>query len=193
MWVSSTAAKRSSRLLEDIRRHHGLWIDPGTPNESSTGTADSTSPTIAARQEFINAAPFAQAYHIGLIGRPYNVLGGFQDHEVWRGPNEKWNVRGVKDGDWVRLRDHGDGMYVLADPRDPNIIYYNCEPADITRLDFRTGEERFIQPYPVAPSGTGAGQICTGSTGTLRSSPLTRMLFTLAGTSSSRRRTGELS
>ena len=83
-------------------------------------------------------------------------MGGFQDHEIWRGPNEKWNQVGVREGDWLRLRYMADGMHTIADPRDPNIIYYNGHFGDITRLDMRNREERYIQPYPPGPIGGGA-------------------------------------
>jgi len=161
MWSSADGGKtfREIGYWKVFGDHHALWIDPGNGKRILNGSDGGfhISNDRGESWEFVNILPFAQPYHVGLdMADPYNVLGGFQDHEVWRGPNEKRNVRGVKDGDWTRLRDHGDGMYVLADPRDPNIVYYNCEPADITRLDLRTGEERYIQPYPVAPSGVGA-------------------------------------
>ena len=107
--------------------------------------------------DFSNNMPFAQPYHVGYdMAEPYNVMGGFQDHEIWIGPNEKWNEVGVREGDWQRLRNMADGMYALADPRDPNIIYYNGHFGDITRLDRRDNQERFIQPYPPGPTGGGA-------------------------------------
>jgi hypothetical protein len=106
---------------------------------------------------FLNNIPSAQAYHVGVdMAVPYNVMGGFQDHEIWVGPSEKWNEVGVRGGDWRRLRYMADGMYALADPRDPKIIYYNGHFGDITRVDLRDTEERYIQPYPVGPTGTGA-------------------------------------
>lgn len=157
MWLSTDGGKnfREIGYWKIFGDHHALWIDPSNPNRLLNGSDGGfhISNDRGANWEFINTIPFAQAYHVAVdMADPYHVLGGFQDHEVWRGPNEKWNVRGVKSGDWIRLRDHGDGMHVLADPRDPNIIYYNCENGDITRMDLRTGEERFIQPYPVAPA-----------------------------------------
>ena len=48
-------------------------------------------------------------------------------------------------------------MNAFALPSDNNIIIYNGHFGDITRLDLRNGEERFIQPYPIGPSGTSAG------------------------------------
>ena len=139
--------------------HHALWIDPENPHRVLSGTDGGffISNDRAQRWDFVNNMPMAQAYHVGVdMADPYNVMGGFQDHEIWRGPSEKWNQVGVREGDWTRLRYMADGMYTLADPRDPNIIYYNGHFGDITRLDMRTREERYIQPYPPGPNNGGA-------------------------------------
>jgi len=139
--------------------HHALWIDPTNPKRLLCGTDGGffISNDQGRNWDFVNNMPMAQPYHVGIdMAEPYNILGGFQDHEIWRGPNEKWNQVGVREGDWVRLRYMADGMYTIADPRDPNIIYYNGHFGDITRLDMRNREERYIQPYPPGPAGGGA-------------------------------------
>jgi photosystem II stability/assembly factor-like uncharacterized protein len=139
--------------------HHALWIDPTDPARLLSGTDGGfwISNDFGQNWDFLNNMPMGQAYHMGLdMEEPYNVLGGFQDHEIWRGPNEKWNRVGVREGDWVRLRYMADGMYTVPDPRDPNIIYYSGHFGDITRIDMRTREERYIQPYPPGPAGGGA-------------------------------------
>jgi photosystem II stability/assembly factor-like uncharacterized protein len=139
--------------------HHALWIDPTNPKRLLSGTDGGffISNDYGRNWDFVNNMPMAQAYHLGVdMAEPYNVMGGFQDHEIWRGPNEKWNQVGVREGDWLRLRYMADGMHTIADPRDPNIIYYNGHFGDITRLDMRNREERYIQPYPPGPIGGGA-------------------------------------
>ncbi len=139
--------------------HHALWIDPANPRRLLSGTDGGffISNDYGANWDFVNNMPMAQAYHVGIdMAEPYHVLGGFQDHEIWRGPNEKWNQVGVREGDWTRLRYMADGMYTIPDPRDPNVIYYNGHFGDLTRLDMRTQEERYIQPYPPGPAGGGA-------------------------------------
>jgi photosystem II stability/assembly factor-like uncharacterized protein len=138
--------------------HHALWIDSANPDRILNGNDGGLylSNDRGKAWEFLNNMPSAQAYHVSVdMAEPYNVMGGFQDHEIWVGPSEKWNEVGVRGGDWIRLRDMADGMYALADPRDPNIIYYNGHFGDITRIDLRNREERFIQPYPLGPTGTG--------------------------------------
>jgi photosystem II stability/assembly factor-like uncharacterized protein len=139
--------------------HHALWIDPADPKRLLSGTDGGffISNDYGRNWDFVNNMPMAQAYHVDVdMAEPYHVLGGFQDHEIWRGPNEKWNQVGVREGDWVRLRYMADGMHAIPDPRDPNIIYYNGHFGDITRIDMRNQEERYIQPYPPGPAGGGA-------------------------------------
>ncbi len=139
--------------------HHALWIDPVNPERLLCGTDGGffISNDYGRNWDFVNNMPMAQAYHLGIdMAEPYNVLGGFQDHEIWRGPNEKWNRTGVRQGDWVRLRYMADGMFTIPDPRDPEIVYYNGHFGDITRIDMRNQEERYIQPYPPGPNGGGA-------------------------------------
>jgi photosystem II stability/assembly factor-like uncharacterized protein len=139
--------------------HHALWIDPRNPNRLLSGTDGGffISNDRGQRWDFVNNMPMAQAYHVGVdMADPYHVMGGFQDHEIWWGPNEKWNQVGVREGDWTRLRYMADGMHAIADPRDPNIVYYNGHFGDITRLDLRNREERYIQPYPPGPANGGA-------------------------------------
>jgi len=139
--------------------HHALWIDPTNPRRLIEGNDGGLylSNDQGRNWQFVNNIPSAQAYHVGVdMAEPYNIMGGFQDHEIWVGPNEKWNEVGVRGGDWRRLRYMADGMYALADPRDHNIIYFNGHFGDITRVDLRNAEERYIQPYPVGPTGTGA-------------------------------------
>jgi len=162
LWVSHDGGRNFSRLGDYWGRfgdNHALWIDPKNPFRLLLGNDGGffISNDRGQTWRFVNNMPFAQAYHVGVdMAEPYHVMGGFQDHEIWWGPNEKWNEIGVTQGDWVRLRDMADGMYALADPRDPNIIYYNGHFGDITRVDLKTGEERFIQPYPVGPTGCSA-------------------------------------
>lgn len=140
---------------------HALWIDSLNPSRIMLGSDGGLfiSNDRGQNWDFSNNMPMAQAYHVSVdMEDPYNVLGGFQDHEMWRGPNERWDVTGVRGGDWRRLRAHADGMFIVADPRDPNIIYYDGQ-GDITRFDMRTKEERYIQPYPVGSAGVGAGMM----------------------------------
>jgi photosystem II stability/assembly factor-like uncharacterized protein len=136
---------------------HALWIDPTNPSRLVGGSDGGifVSNDRGATWDFLNNMPMAQAYHVALdMSDPYHVLGGFQDHEMWRGPSDRWNETGARAGDWRRMRGHADGTFIVADPRNPDLVYYVGQ-GDMTRFDWRTHEERYIQPYPVASAGTG--------------------------------------
>jgi photosystem II stability/assembly factor-like uncharacterized protein len=140
---------------------HALWIDRANPSRLLGGSDGGLfiSNDRGASWNFINNMPMAQAYHVALdMADPYHVLGGFQDHEMWRGPSDRWNTTGARAGDWRRMRGHADGTSIVADPRDPDIVYYVGQ-GDMTRFDWRTHEERYIQPYPVASAGTGDNRV----------------------------------
>ncbi len=159
-WISEDGGKTFQNVdyWKAFGDCHALWIDPANPRRLLLGSDGGLFISNDRGQEwdFINNMPMAQPYHVSVdMDDPYNVLGGFQDHEMWRGPNERWSETGVRGGDWRRLRSHADGMYIVADPRDPNIIYYDGQ-GDITRVDMRDHEERYIQPYPVTNAGVGA-------------------------------------
>ncbi|HUJ31029.1 MAG TPA: hypothetical protein VLY23_07090 [Candidatus Acidoferrum sp.] len=162
-WISEDGGKTFHNVdyWEVFGDCHAMWIDPLNPARLLLGSDGGffVSNDRGHNWDFVNNMPMAQAYHVSVdMEDPYNVLGGFQDHEMWRGPNERWDVTGVRGADWRRLRAHADGMYIVADPRDPNIVYYDGQ-GDITRFDMRTHEERYIQPYPVASAGVGAGMM----------------------------------
>ncbi len=163
LFVSDDAG-RSFRSIDYWRifgDFHAMWIDPTNPSRVLAGSDGGfyISNDRGERWDFVNNIPAAQVYRFALdMSEPYNIVGGFQDHEVWRGPNERLNVVGVRNADWRRLRDHGDGTSIVVDPRDPNIVFYTTELGDITRVDLRTAEERFIQPYPVPATGIAVSQ-----------------------------------
>lgn len=140
--------------------NHDLWIDPKNPqrllNASDTGFHYSVDG--GKTWSFDNVVPFAQIYRVGYdMDVPYHIMGGLQDHEVWRGPNELLNQNdGAAGGNWLNISDWGDGQYAMADPRDSSIIYEDTHFGDLARENLRTGERRYISPQPIIGFGTGA-------------------------------------
>jgi hypothetical protein len=140
--------------------NHDLWIDPKDPqrmlNASDMGFHYSVDG--GKTWTFDNVVPFAQIYRVGYdMDVPYHVMGGLQDHEVWRGPNETLNANGgVGGGAWLNISDWGDGQYAMADPRDPAIVYEDTHFGDLARENLRTGERRYISPQPIVGFGTAA-------------------------------------
>jgi hypothetical protein len=81
------------------------------------------------------------------LRRPYFVYGGLQDNGVWSGPSSSRSFRGGGNAEW-RFLGGGDGMYVLADPEDPDTVYLETQFGALQRLDARAFESKGIRPPP---------------------------------------------
>ena len=67
-----------------------------------------------------------EAYTIGVdMDDPYNVYGGFQDHDSWKGPSNSPTGR-ITLEHWVTVGP-GDGMYNVVDPTDSRWVYNTRE------------------------------------------------------------------
>jgi photosystem II stability/assembly factor-like uncharacterized protein len=142
--------------------NHDLWIDPLNPSRLLNGSDMGFNISVDRGRtwNYDDVVPFAQVYRAGYdMDTPYHVMGGLQDHEVWRGPNalESPYEDGPGNGDWLNVADWSDGQYAMADPRDPAIIYEDGHFGDLAREDLRTGNRRYISPQPLIGFGTGAG------------------------------------
>lgn len=94
--------------------------------------------------------PFAQPYHVGLDGPPpdYRVCIGLQDDNSWCGPSAPPNGIGVMNRDWYQVG-AGDGMWVLADPHDPNLVWStstNSDTGQVYLWNARTRQARDVSP-----------------------------------------------
>jgi photosystem II stability/assembly factor-like uncharacterized protein len=140
--------------------NHDLWIDPSDPDRLLNGSDMGFHFSVDGGKtwSYDDVVPFAQVYRVGYdMDMPYNVMGGLQDHEVWRGPSSMFSrIDGPSNGDWLNISDWGDGQYATADPRDPDIIYEDTHFGDLVRANLATGERRYISPQPIIAFGTGA-------------------------------------
>ncbi len=91
-----------------------------------------------------------EAYAIGVdMDDPYNVYGGFQDHDSWKGPSNGPTGR-ITLEHWVTVGP-GDGMYNVVDPTDSRWVYNTRELNQMGRLDQRTGVR--VNIAPTRPQG----------------------------------------
>jgi photosystem II stability/assembly factor-like uncharacterized protein len=90
-----------------------------------------------------------EAYAIGVdMDDPYNIYGGFQDHDSWKGPSNSPTGR-ITLEHWVAVGP-GDGMYNVVDPTDSRWVYNTRELNQMGRLDQRTGVRTNIAPTRAA-------------------------------------------
>ncbi len=75
---------------------------------------------------------------------PYNVYGGLQDHESWRGPSNGWSGS-VTIADWITVGT-GDGMYNRVDQTDSRWLYNTSQFGDHQRVDQKARTRTDIMP-----------------------------------------------
>jgi photosystem II stability/assembly factor-like uncharacterized protein len=87
-----------------------------------------------------------EVYAVGVdMDDPYNVYGGMQDHDSWKGPSNGPTGR-ITLENWVTVGP-GDGMYNVVDPTDSRWVYNTRELNSMGRMDQKTGVRT-----PIAPS-----------------------------------------
>ncbi len=134
--------------------HHALWIDPADPRHMILGNDGGIYVTYDRMDHWDhhNHAALGQFYHVGINSRvDYHVYGGLQDNGSWGGPARVSNDSGPVNTDWYRVGG-GDGFITLADPDDPDQIYFESQNGAMGRIHLETGERGFIRPR--APRGT---------------------------------------
>jgi photosystem II stability/assembly factor-like uncharacterized protein len=136
--------------------HHGIWIDPTNPDriiEASDGGA-SISFDKGKTWSTQNNQPTAQFYHVSVDNRfPYYAYGAQQD-------NSSIAIASMDDEGAIVSRDWydvfgGEAGFVIADPRDADIVYGTNENL-IGRFNKQTMQEQVISVWPIDASGHAA-------------------------------------
>lgn len=134
--------------------HHALWIDPKEPRRMVLGNDGGLyeSRDRGETFRFVGTLPLAQYYHVAVDSEtPYNVYGGLQDNNSWRGPSTVWQRGGIQAHHWKRVG-MGDGFETLPDPEDATKGWSLWQGGGLMRWDLSTGEARDAKPQ--APAGT---------------------------------------
>ncbi len=130
--------------------HHDLWIDPEDSRHMILGNDGGLYSTWDGGDHwtFIGNIPIAQFYDIDLdLADPYQVYGGLQDNNSYRGPSRTRRYQGIMNRDWQVL-DYGDGMYAETDWSDLGTVYLTSQNAGIVRVNLATGDRKALKPFP---------------------------------------------
>jgi len=130
-----------------------MWIDPQDSNRLIFGSDGGVNVSYDKGKTCIHLynIPLGEFYAIGVdMEDPYNIYGGLQDHDSWKGPSNGWAGE-VTLADWVTVGG-GDGMYNVIDPADSRWVYNNREMGTMWRFDQKLGVQTLIAPK------RGAGQ-----------------------------------
>ena len=154
LWVSSDGGKLfQSPSVNGGRYHsdtHALWISPLDNRLLYLGTDGGVyvSADKGNTWRFVQCLPVSQFYHVSVDNKdPYNVYGGLQDNGSWMGPSRK--PGGINNSDWKNIG-YGDGFYAYGDMTDPDITYSQYQGGRINRTNQRTGESKYLKPFPEA-------------------------------------------
>jgi len=156
LFRSTDGGKTFSLLPARHGDHHGIWIDPTAPYriiEASDGGA-SVSLDGGTTWSTQNNQPTAQFYHVSVDGRfPYYVYGAQQD-------NSSVAIASMDDEGAIGPHDWydvfaGEAGFILADPRDANIVYGTNENL-VGRFNKHTMQTRVISVWPIDASGHAA-------------------------------------
>ncbi len=147
-------SKDGGKTFTTLRTPHGdnhdLWIDPNDPLrmiESNDGGANVSTDGGQTWTPQTNQ-PTAQIYRVSTDNHfPYRILGAQQDNSALRISSRGWQFD-VTAG--------GESGYIVADPRNPDIVYGGSYGGYLTRLDHDSGQERNINAWPNDPMGGGA-------------------------------------
>ncbi len=157
-------SKDGGHSWSSIRTPHGdnhdLWIAPGDPLrmiESNDGGANVTTDGGASWSTEDNQ-PTAQFYRVSTdTAFPYRLLGAQQDNSALR-IRHRSDGPGIGPGDWEDTAG-GESGYIVADPKDPDVVYGGSYGGFLTRLNHRTSEFRDVNPWPDNPMGHGAADL----------------------------------
>ena len=124
-----------------------FWIDPDDSNRMLFGSDGGVYASYdgGRTSDHLYNLPTGEFYAIGVDNAdPYNIYGGLQDHESWKGPVNSWSGA-VTLEDWV-LVGLWDGMYNQVDPTDNRYLYTTAQFGGHRRVDQFNGTRANIEP-----------------------------------------------
>jgi len=124
-----------------------LWVDPLDSNRLIFGSDGGVNVSYDRGKTSHHSynIPLTEWYALGVdMEDPYNIYGGLQDHDSWKGPSNGWAGE-IGPADWVTVGG-GDGMYNCVDPTDSRWLFNNREMGTMWRFDQKTGVQTQITP-----------------------------------------------
>ncbi len=124
-----------------------MWWDPDDKDRLILGSDGGVNVSVDGGKtgDYFPNMGVGEVYAIGVdMDDPYNVYGGLQDHDSWKGPSNGPTGR-ISLENWVAVGP-GDGMYNVIDPTDSRWVYNTRELNQMGRMDQRSGVRTNIAP-----------------------------------------------
>ncbi len=129
--------------------HHAVWFNPADDKHFIIGNDGGINITYdnGATWFHANSPAVGQHYTVSVDNsRPYKVYTGLQDNGVWYGPSQGLSSGDFADPKGFRRLGGGDGMMVLADPRDNKTVYLGSQFGSYSRTHIDTGGYLSVKP-----------------------------------------------
>lgn len=136
--------KLFSNAFGDVRT---LWIDPQDSDRIFFGSDGGFYISYDGGKtcDHLYNIPLGEFYAVGVdMEDPYNIYGGLQDHDSWKGPSNSWAGE-ITLEEWVTVGT-GDGMYNQVDPNDSRWVYNTLQFGGHSRIDQKLGTMTNIMP-----------------------------------------------
>jgi photosystem II stability/assembly factor-like uncharacterized protein len=139
---------------------HALWIDPQNPDRMIEGNDGGATISADGGKTWTTQdnQPTAQFYHVSVDNRFFYYVYGAQQDNSTIAIASQTNHNLITSKDWYDVGG-GESGYIVADPKDPDIVYAGGNWGIITRYDRHTGQVQDITVWPVNPSGWSAGEL----------------------------------
>jgi photosystem II stability/assembly factor-like uncharacterized protein len=124
-----------------------MWWDPDDKDRIILGSDGGVSVSLDGGKtaSYFPNMGVGEVYAVAVdMDDPYNVYGGMQDHDSWKGPSNASMGRITLDN-WITVGP-GDGMYNVVDPTDSRWVYNTRELNQMGRMDQKTGIRANIAP-----------------------------------------------
>ena len=148
--VSSDGGQKWTRFTNGVHADfHGMWIAPSDPRRVIVVEDGGFARTLDGGQTWFDGLnlPIGQVYHVGYSNEnPYWLCGGWQDNNLWCGPNNSRDPNGNLNRYWIDLPS-GDGESIWPEPDDANWIWGDSQNAGLVIYNKVTHDVISAQPY----------------------------------------------
>ena len=163
--VNFHRSKDGGKTFEEIESkhgdHHDLWIAPEDPARmilADDGGA-AVSNDAGATWSSLDNQPTGQLYRVSTDNAfPFRLLAGQQDNSALRIRHRSFSGGGIVETEWEPTSG-GESGTIVADPRDPDVVYGGSYDGLLVRRNHRTGEVRQVDVWPDIPMGWGAADL----------------------------------
>lgn len=158
-WKSTDGGRTYVNRHTPHSDNHDLWIDPKNARRMIEGNDGGATVTFNGGETWstLYNQPTAQIYHVTTDNQfPYRIYGAQQDNSTISIPSRS-RYGSITAVEWYPVGG-GEAGYIAVHPNNPNIIFA-ADHHWLTRYDHRTGQRKFISPWPENHYGWGAREM----------------------------------